>query len=219
MLPFRMLLLVILMAAGPVRAQFVGGEVPLADVLEVIVLEGQILAIDASGGGQLREDLHLDEKVIWSSSRGRVGAVITDERLLVASVGASSWREIRFERAERLPERAQLGDRVGLVVTTHRIIGFESGSGRVFEHRLGPREGVLATQAGGNVVVVVTSRKVLGLSPEGGFVETRMQLKEKLRDVSVRSNVATVRTDRRLLIFRGPTRSWSEQRLDLRQSG
>ena len=68
-------------------------------------------------------------------------------------------------------------------------------------------------------MVVVTSRKAIGLSPSGGFTEIRLQLKEKLRDLSVRSNVATVRTDRRLLIFRGPARTWAEKKLELRQSG
>ena len=56
------------------------------------------------------------------------------------------------------------------------------------------------------------------MSLSGGFVETPLQLKETLRNVSVRSNVATITTDRRLLIFRGPTRHWAEQRLEIHQS-
>ena len=97
------------------------------------------------------------------------------------------------------------------VVTTKRAIGFESNSGRTFEYRFGPREGVLASRAGENVVVVVTSRNAVAMAPNGGFAEFRLQLKEKLRDVRVRSNVATVRTDRRILIFRGPARSCQAQ--------
>ncbi|MDH3213306.1 MAG: hypothetical protein OEM05_12545 [Myxococcales bacterium] len=219
---FRSLALLLLLAlAAPSHAQGLDDfdAVPLTDVLEVIVLEGEILAIDANGGGQLSEDLHLAEEVLWTGARGRIGVVITNERLLAVSIGASSWREIRFERGEQYPSHALLGDRVGIAVTPRRAIGFESGSGQLFEYRLGPREGVLATRVGENVVVVVTSRKAVALSPSGGFVETRLQLKEKLRDVRVRSNVATVRTDRRLLIFRGPTHSWAEQHLELRQSG
>jgi hypothetical protein len=214
-------LLLLLALADPSHAQRRDDfdEVPLTDVIEVIVLEGEILAIDANGGNQLSEWLHLEEEVLWTGARGRIGAVITNERILAVSIGASSWREIRFERSEQRPSQALLGDRVGIAVTSHRAIGFESGSGQLFEYRLGPREGVLATRVGENVVVVVTSRNAVALSPSGGFVETALQLKEKLRDVRVRANVATVRTDRRLLIFRGPTHSWAEQRLELRQSG
>ena len=199
-------------------AQLFVDEVPLTDLLEIVVLEGEILAIDANGGGRVSQELHLKEEVLWSGSRGRIGAVITNERLLAVSTSSASWRETRFERTERRPLDAQLGDRVGVVVTNNSALGFEA-SGQIFEYRLGPREDVLGSRAGENVVVVITSRKAIAMSPTGGFVEARLQLKEKLRSVSVRSNVATITTDRRLLIFRGPTRSWSEQRLELRQSG
>ena len=225
MRPPRSTLLLLLCLApllpNPLHAQGFGSfdEVPLTDLLEVLVLEGEVLAIDASGGGQLSQALHLQEEVLWTGARGRIGLVITSERLLAVSLGSASWSEQRFERTEQRPGHALLGDRVGLVVTNNRALGFESGSGQIFEYRLGPRESVLATRAGENVLVVVTSRKALGLSPRGGFAEIRLQLKEELRGVSVRSNVATVRTNRRLLIFRGPSRSWAEQKLELRQSG
>jgi hypothetical protein len=206
--------------APPTHAQPFGvlDEVPLTDLLEIVVLEGELLAIDANGGGQLSQELHLHEEVVWTGAQGSIGLVITDERLLAVSLASSAWSETRFERTEMRPTHALLGDRVGLVVTNRRALGFESGSSQLFEYRLGPREGVLATRAGENVVVVVTSRKAIGLSPSGGFAEIRLQLKEELRHVSVRSNVATVRTSRRLLIFRGPSRSWAEQKLELRQT-
>jgi hypothetical protein len=216
-----MLLLLAFALPPPTYAQGFGtlDAVPLTDLLEVVVLEGEILAIDANGGGQLSEELHLHEEVVWTGAQGSIGLVITNERLLAVSLGSSAWSEARFERTEVHPTHALLGDRVGLVVTNTRALGFESGSGQLFEYRLGPRERVLATRAGENVLVVVTSRKAIGLSPSGGFAEMRLQLKEELRHVSVRSNVATVRTSRRLLIFRGPSRSWAEQKLELRQSG
>ena len=36
------------------------------------------------------------------------------------------------------------------------------------------------------MVVVVTSRNAVGLSPRGGFTQKRLQLKEKLRDFPVK---------------------------------
>ncbi|MGB6363836.1 MAG: hypothetical protein WBG64_14305, partial [Thermoanaerobaculia bacterium] len=38
-------------------------EVPLADLLEVLVLDRQLVAIDARGGGQKATPLRLDERV------------------------------------------------------------------------------------------------------------------------------------------------------------
>lgn len=38
--------------AASARAQDVAGEVPLADVLEILVVDRDLLAIDAAGGGR-----------------------------------------------------------------------------------------------------------------------------------------------------------------------
>jgi hypothetical protein len=66
---------------------------------------------------------------------------------------------------------------------------------------------------GANVAAVVTDRQAYGLSPHaGGFFPVRMQLREKLDSVSARSNLVTVETDQRVLVFRGPTGTWAERR-------
>jgi hypothetical protein len=63
------------------------------------------------------------------------------------------------------------------------------------------------------VAVVVTDREALGLSPAaGGFFSIRLQLREKIGEVVARSNLATVHTDRRVLVFRSPTGTWAERR-------
>ena len=75
---------------------------------------------------------------------------------------------------------------------------------------------MLALRAGENVAVVVTDRRGLGLSSHaGGFFETPVQLKERLESVDATANVATVTTDRRVLIFRAPFASWEERRRKL----
>ena len=79
--------------------------------------------------------------------------------------------------------------------------------------RLGPNEDLRAWQVGANVAVLVTSRRAIGLSPEaGGFFEFRLQVKERIREISARSNLATIQTDRRVLVFRAPTGTWVERR-------
>ena len=62
-------------------------EVPLADVLEVLVLDRQLVAVDARGGGQRELALRLDERVLWTGARGRVGVALTDQRVLAVAVG------------------------------------------------------------------------------------------------------------------------------------
>jgi hypothetical protein len=212
----RLLLLAPLLACAlPASAQ--PRDVPLVDVLQVLVREREVLAIDAESGGQLEEDLHLGERVLWHGSRGRVGVVLTDQRLLAAGVGSGAWQDARWRSAETRPTGAMLGERVALVLTSQRALAFDGGSRNLVESSLGPRETVLVSRVSENLGVVVTDRRALGVSPfVGGFFETKLQLGERIQDLAAAANVATLTTSRRLLIFRAPTGSWEERNLDLR---
>lgn len=207
-----------LLAAGALHAQGIDGAVPLTDLLEIEFIDGRAVALDASGG-QRSEELHLGEEVLWYGSRGAVGVVITDERVLAVGTRSGGWQELRYDRAERPPADALLGDRVALVVTAKRALGFSATRGQLVEYRLGPRERIASARVGENVGVVLTDRKALGLSAVlGGFSEKRLQLEERIESVVAKSALATVRTNRRLLVFRAPTGSWSERRRELDRS-
>jgi hypothetical protein len=191
-------------------------EVPLADILEVLVLDGQLVAIDARGGGQKETPLRLDERVAWTGARGKIGVALTDQRILAVAAGSAAWQHVARRHQERLPSEALLGDRVALVVTSRRAVGFDGGSGNLVESSLGIRERVLAARTGENVAVVVTDRRALGLSPSvGGFFEAKIRLEERLESVDAGANLATVTTDARVLIFRAPSGSWEERRRTL----
>ncbi len=191
-------------------------EVPLSDVLEVFVLDRDLVAADAQNGGQRTERLRLNEQLVWSGARGRVGVAITDQRVLAVGVGSAAWQTAGRQRDETLPGAAQLGARVALVVTSKRVLGFDGGSGNLVESALGVREEVRAVRVGENVAVVVTDRRALGLSPvAGGFFPVKLQLEERLESVTAGANLATVTTNRRVLLFRTPTGSWEERRRTL----
>jgi hypothetical protein len=187
-------------------------EVPLGDLIEIVVLDDELLAVDAEGGGTSTVRRRLGERILWVSTRGLLGVVITDERVLAIAT-RGNWQEVVYERGEAPPAGAQLGDRVALVMMRQRALGFLSTPNRFVEYRLGPQEDLRALRIGANVAVVVTDREALGLSPAaGGFFSIRLQLREKIGEVVARSNLATVHTDRRVLVFRSPTGTWAERR-------
>ena len=200
--------LLLAMIAVPAPAQDVAGEVPLADVLEILVVDRDLLAIDAAGGGQTIARLRLDEAVVWKGARGKVGVIITDQRILVVATQSGSWQETDYGRKEQRPEKVLLGE---------RVLGFNGGSGNLVEYRLRPREQVIVARAGENIGVVVTDRQALGLSPFlGGFFTTPLKLTDRIEAVTAESNLATLTTNRRVLIFRATTGTWEERSRDLR---
>ena len=206
-----------LLIPTPIGAQLVAGEVPLANVLEVLVIDREVLAIDAAGGGQTVARLRLDETVLWKRARGKVGIVITNRRILAAATQSAAWQEMEYRLNEVPLTEALLGDRVAVAITSQRVVGFVGGSANLVEYRLGPRERVLAVRAGENVGVVVTDRHALGLSPfAGGFFKTPIDLNDPIESVTADSNLATLVSERRLLIFRATTSSWEERERSLR---
>jgi hypothetical protein len=189
---------------------------PLADALEIVVLDHKLLAIAAERGGQRVQPLELGERVLWHKARGRVGVVLTNRRILAVASRSGSWQDARYRSTETPPRAASLGDRVALILTNQRVLGFDGGSGNLIEQTLGPRESILSTGVGENVVVVATDRRALGLSPfNGGFFEAKLHLGERLESVSALANHATIATSRRLLTFRASSGTWEERRLDL----
>jgi len=188
----------------------------LLDVLELVVLPHELLAIDARGGGQTAIDLELGENVLWHRTRGRVGLVVTDRRILAVSTISAAWQDTRLRRTEKPPAGAELGGRVALVTTRTRAIGFSGTTGNIIVSGLGPREVVQRMAVGENVGVILTDRRALGLSAAvGGFFETPLRLAEDVESVSALANLVTITTAERILIFRGPSGSWEERTLDL----
>jgi hypothetical protein len=190
-----------------------GDQVPLGDLIEIVVMDDEILAVDAEGGGSSVVRRQLGESVLWTGTRGRVGLVITDRRVLGFSPRSGGWQEAPYERGVTPPHDAQLGDRVAVIILRQRVLGFLGTVGRFVQTRLGPHEDLRTVQVGANVAVLVTNRVAIGLSPEaGGFFSIRLQLRERLTEVTARSNLATVQTDQRVLVFRAPTGTWAERR-------
>jgi hypothetical protein len=73
---------------------------------------------------------------------------------------------------------------------------------------------VIAADASGAVVVIVTDRRALGVSPfAGGFFSTALRVEESVEAVAATGNVATVRTSRRLLTFQAAGGIWVEVNL------
>ncbi len=206
-----------LLMPTPIGAQLVAGEIPLANLLEVLVVDRDVLAIDAAGGGQTVARLRLDETVLWKRARGKVGIVLTNQRILAAATQSSAWQEMNYRLNEVPPNEALLGDRVAVAITSQRVVGFDGGSANLVEYRLGPQERVLALRTGENVGVVVTDRQALGLSPfVGGFFQTPIHINEQIESITADSNLATLVSPHRLLIFRATTGSWEERARNLR---
>ena len=210
-----LLLLLLLLAGGPdpAAAQLRADEVPLEDLLSIVIVDREVMAFQARTGGRKRTRLLREENVLWKATRGNVAIVLTDQRVLAVATQSASWRERRWWRTETPPTGAVLGDRVALVLTGRRALAFDASTSRIVEYRIGPLERLRQTRVGDNTLVVLTNRLALGFSPRGGgFNSLEMQSGEKVEDVSAGSTMATITTDRRILVYKGTTGHWQIER-------
>jgi hypothetical protein len=194
-------------------------RVPVLDVLQILVRDDEVLAIDSRlGGSAIRERLDIDEEPIFVEARGEVGVVVTNKRVLAATPDVPRWLWTRIGVHESLPLAVVLGDRVALILTDHRAIGVAAhGRKKFFEQDIGPNEAVLDFMVGETVAVIVTDKRLFGMSAFlSGFFEQRIGIHERIQNVATLADFATVATHRRLLVFRAPTATWQEQRLSLR---
>ena len=78
-----------------------GDQVPLGDLIEIVVMDDEILAVDAESGGSSVVRRQLGESVLWTGTRGRVGVVITDRARARGSRRArAAGRRLPYERGE-----------------------------------------------------------------------------------------------------------------------
>lgn len=192
-------------------------EVPLLDTIDVIVRRRSVIAVDPSVGFDVaRAPLLIGEDVLWSGSRGRVGLVVTDKRVLAISTGAPTWHETRFRVRESLPNAVLLGDRVALVTTDDRIIGMAAGGGPLRMRDIGTHENLVDAVIGENLAIVITDKRVLGLSAfAGGFFQESVGIHEDFEYSKASANFGTVATDRRLLLFEATSGDWRTRRFRL----
>ena len=114
-------------------------------------------------------------------------------------------------------ELARSGERVALLATSMRVIGFNAESGIAIEERVSAREPVLDLAVGANAGAALTSRRLLGLSLNASrLIEEKISLNEPVESLDAGANIITATTPRRLLIFRATGSSWEERPRRLR---
>jgi hypothetical protein len=91
-------------------------EIDRLDVISIQQDGRNLYGFNAVTGSRARVRLDIDEVVLFSQSRGRVGIVLTDRRALGLTAGGN-FQEARYRIAERAPDFAVVGDRVALVAT------------------------------------------------------------------------------------------------------
>jgi hypothetical protein len=187
-------------------------EEEIEDLIDIAESKGKIIAI-IEGRRTITSDLRPDERVLWSDSRGYLGAFLTDQHFFVISTSLNAWRPLPLRLDESAKGAASLSPYIALLVTKDRAVGFDATSNRFIETRLPIQDELLAAEVERYVVVVITSSRAFGLAAKSSaFTEIFLRGGESVDEIKLTYSKATVRTSERLLTFEASGLSWKELR-------
>jgi hypothetical protein len=184
------------------------GEDYIEDSIDIQELDGDVIAIRE--GRVKLFDLPSQEKILRIGSKGYVGAVLTEKRFLVISKSSSGWHEISLKEKETQGPITLLSEYLALLVTVDRGICFDGKYNRLIELQRPANEEFLEVAVNKYIAVLVSSHYAFGLSVEGGgFNKITFRPDEYFETLKTKAHFATIRTTKRLLIFRKSDSSWT----------
>jgi hypothetical protein len=188
-------------------------EEEIEDVIDIAESNGKIIAIIA-GKKTITFDLRPNEKVLWSGSRGYLGAFLTDLHFFVISTSLTAWQALPLRLDESGKGVASLSPYIALLVTKDRAVGFDATSNRFIETLLPMQDELLAAEVERYVAAVITSSRAFGLAVESSaFTEINLRMSETIESIKLTFRKVTVRTSDRLLTFETSGSTWKEHRL------
>jgi hypothetical protein len=187
-------------------------EEEIEDLIDIAESKGKIIAI-IEGRRTITFDLRPNEKVLWSGSRGYLGAFLTDQHFFVISTSLNAWQPLPLSLGVS-GGVASISPYIALLVTADRAIGFDATANRFIETQLPLNDELIAAEAERYVAVVITSSRAFGLAAEtSAFAEIHLRVGETIGAIKLTYSKATVRTSDRLLTFEATDSTWKEYRL------
>jgi hypothetical protein len=205
---FALVLVTLLSLAEVARAE--GDRDDDRDGVSVVQAGDEVVAIDTVRGLRSSVRLRLEEEVLASDARGRIGVARTSQRLLGLRVGAG-WEELSYNREERArpPAQTHIARSAALVPLGRRLAAFTAKSRRWFESSLAGDEALIGVRESRELLVAVTTRRLLAVDPAlGDFVQFALDGDESARDASTADRAITILTDQRALTYTAGSGLW-----------
>lgn len=188
-------------------------EEEIEDQIDIIESENKIIAIIKGIKGN-SFDLRANEKVLWSGSRGNLGAFLTNLNFFVISTTSNSWHVLPLKERKFEQRTASISPYIALLATKYRIIIFNAESNRFIETRIPTHDELLEAEAEKYVSVVITTGRVFGFTlGTSTFIEMPFRIRETFDSMNITASKAVVRTSDRLLTFEAKNSTWREHRL------
>jgi hypothetical protein len=197
------------LAANGARAEL---QFQPEDQVSLTQVDRHLIAVVGVGFAAVETDLELGETVLALRSRGFIGVIATNRRLLGIHSRATNFAELRYRIAEKPvePDAIHVLDRLAVAELHTRLVAFSPEVGSWIALGLGPGEHPTKIEADGSIAAVVTPRRAIAFSARSeGFVEEPLSPEEDVEGASISDTSVTLVLPHKILIFRAGDRRWS----------
>lgn len=137
-------------------------EEEIEDLIDIFESNSKLVAI-IEGKKTISFDLPANEKVLWSDSKGNLGAFLTNNRVFVISTSLGIWKYLHLRSDEPEEAKTSLSPNIVLLAFGDRAIGYDASLNQFIETQLPLHDELLAVETGKYVAVVITSSRAFGL--------------------------------------------------------
>lgn len=190
------------------------------DIIKVEVIGNEIVGLNTLTNVRVVEKLKEGEIVTSALSKGKVGAVLTDRRLLGFNATNNLWSsfETFFSKAV-FPDEIKVSSNMAVAIAKRRVYAYTFTSNEWMFELMYFQEQPLSSEINDNLIFVITSDRLLAFSfhKQRWFPQT-IHARESITHTAIGENFVTVATenklyDNRILTFDAKNGAWTEERL------
>lgn len=189
------------------------------DVIKVEIIGDEIVGLNTLANVRTVEKLKEGEVVTSALSKGKVGAVLTDRRLLGFNATNNLWSsfETFFNKAV-FPNEIKVSSCMAVAIAKRRVYAYTSTSNEWKFELMYFQEQPLLSEINDTLIFVITSARLLAFSfhKQRWFPQTIYAV-EKIVHTATGENFVTVTTENklygnRILTFDAKNGAWTEER-------
>ena len=188
-------------------------EEEIENLIDIFEASGKIIAV-IEGKKTIPFNLRSNENVIWSDSKGYLGACVTNDQFSAISTSSGGWQRFHLG-AQTENINISISSNIAILVTEDRAIAFDAASSRFVGTQLPINDELISVKAEKNIAVVITSDKAIAFTTKRTtFFSIPFQVKETFEEPKSTSSKVIIRTSNRLLSFESKGSTWKEHRLN-----
>ncbi len=189
--------------------------------INVEVIGNEIIGLNTLTNVRVVEKLKEGESVTAALSKGKIGAVLTDRRLLGFNAITNTWTSFEtFFNKDVFPNEIKVSSNMALAIAKRRVYAYTSASNEWKFELISFTEQTLSCDISDNLIFVRTSDRLLTFPlHKHKWFPQNLYAGEEIKDVAMGENFVTVTidnmmsTDKRILTFNAKDGKWTEERL------